>query len=190
MEEVEDSPDFWSGPVQSYNSPIEYRFLTELDWSTNGLLPDCDHKYVSVRTMPPGHVSCWVFPVLLHAGMQSQQTWSRLHPPGSPSDETLGLEIRPSWKPIRNFVIDLLGECGTLVRLKVRVFWDQKYGPRPLRLPKMFAGMINPLSYVVSGMQQCARQLVQHTESWLLSLYSMPGFVYLGLTHYEYFPGR
>ena len=54
MEEVEDSPDFWSGPVQSYNSPVEHRFLIGLDRSINGLLPDCDHKYVSVRTMPPG----------------------------------------------------------------------------------------------------------------------------------------
>ena len=54
MEEVEDSPDFWSGPVQSYNSPVEHRFLIGLDWSINGPLPDCDHKYVSVRTMPPG----------------------------------------------------------------------------------------------------------------------------------------
>ncbi len=54
MEEVEDSPDFWSGPVQSYNSPVEQRFLIGLDRSTNGPLPDCDRKYVSVRTMPPG----------------------------------------------------------------------------------------------------------------------------------------
>ncbi len=57
MEELEDSPDFWSGPVQSYNSPVEHRFLIGLDWSTNGLLPDCDCKYVSVRTMPPGTLS-------------------------------------------------------------------------------------------------------------------------------------
>ncbi len=28
---------------------------------------------------------------------------------------------------------------GSLVRLKVRVFWDRKYGCRPLRVPKMFA---------------------------------------------------
>ena len=42
MEEVEDSPDFWSGLVQSYNSPVELRFLIELYWSTDGLLPDCD----------------------------------------------------------------------------------------------------------------------------------------------------
>ena len=55
MEETEDSPDFWSGPVRSCNSPVEYRFLIGLDWSTNGPLPDCDHKYVSVRTMPPGN---------------------------------------------------------------------------------------------------------------------------------------
>ncbi len=54
MEEVEDSPDFWSGLVQSYNSPVEYRFLIQLDRSANGPLPDCDRKYVSVRTMPPG----------------------------------------------------------------------------------------------------------------------------------------
>ncbi len=54
MEEVGDSPDFWSGPVQSYNSPVEHRFLIGLDRSTNGPLPDCDRKYVSVRTMPPG----------------------------------------------------------------------------------------------------------------------------------------
>ena len=46
MAEVEDSPDFWSGPVQSYNSPVEHRFLIELDWSTNGPLQDCDRKYV------------------------------------------------------------------------------------------------------------------------------------------------
>ncbi len=26
VEEVEDSQDFWSGPVQSYNSPVEHRF--------------------------------------------------------------------------------------------------------------------------------------------------------------------
>ena len=57
LEQVEDSPDFWSGPVQSYNSPVEHRFLIGLDWSTNGLLPDFDHKYVSVRTMPPGIMS-------------------------------------------------------------------------------------------------------------------------------------
>ncbi len=56
MEEVEDSPDFWSGPVQSYNGPVEHRFLIGLDRSTNGLLPECDRKYVSVRTMPPGLV--------------------------------------------------------------------------------------------------------------------------------------
>ncbi len=56
VEEVEDSPDFWSGPVQSYNSPVEHRFLIGLDRSINGPLPDCDRKYVSVRTMPPGVV--------------------------------------------------------------------------------------------------------------------------------------
>ncbi len=38
VEEVEDSPDFWSGPVQSYNCPVEHRFLIGLDWSTNGPL--------------------------------------------------------------------------------------------------------------------------------------------------------
>ncbi len=71
MEEVEDSPDFGSGPVtrsvkyhiyrtlrfesvQSYNSPVEHRFLIGLDQSTNSPLPDCNRKYVSVRTMPPG----------------------------------------------------------------------------------------------------------------------------------------
>ncbi len=54
VEELEDSLDFWSGLVQSYNSPVEHRFLIGLDWSTNGLLLDCDRKYVSVRTMPPG----------------------------------------------------------------------------------------------------------------------------------------
>ena len=54
VEEMEDSPDFWSGPVQSYNSPVEHRFLIGLDRSINSLLPDRDHKYVSVRTMPPG----------------------------------------------------------------------------------------------------------------------------------------
>ncbi len=54
VEEVEDSPDFWSGPVQSHNSPVEHRFLIGLDRSTNGPLPDCDRKYVSVWTMPPG----------------------------------------------------------------------------------------------------------------------------------------
>ncbi len=53
VEEVEDSPER-SGPVQSYNSPVEHRFLIGLDRSTNGPLPDCDRKYVSVRTMPPG----------------------------------------------------------------------------------------------------------------------------------------
>ena len=57
VEQVEDSPDFWSGPVQSYNSPVEYRFLIGLDRSTNGPLPDCGHKYVSVRTMPPGYTA-------------------------------------------------------------------------------------------------------------------------------------
>ncbi len=40
MEEVEDSPDFWSGLVQSYNSPVEHSFLIGLDWSTNGPLPE------------------------------------------------------------------------------------------------------------------------------------------------------
>ncbi len=35
VEEVEDSPDFWSGSVQSYNSPVEHRFLIGPDWSTN-----------------------------------------------------------------------------------------------------------------------------------------------------------
>ncbi len=54
VEEVEDSPDFWSGLVQSYNSPVEHRFLIGLDRSANGPLPDCDRKYVSVWTMPPG----------------------------------------------------------------------------------------------------------------------------------------
>ncbi len=53
---VEDSLDFWSGPVQSYNSPVEDRFLTGMDRSTNGPLPDCDRKYVLVRTMPPGYL--------------------------------------------------------------------------------------------------------------------------------------
>ncbi len=33
-------------------------------------------------------------------------------------------------------------------------------------------------------------QLPSHTESRLLSLYSALGFVYLGWTHYEYFPSR
>ena len=47
--EVEDSLDFWSGPVQSYISPVEHRFLIGLDCSTNGPLPDCDHKYVPVH---------------------------------------------------------------------------------------------------------------------------------------------
>ncbi len=56
MEEVEDSPDFWSGPVQSYNSPVEHRCLIGLDRSTNGPLPDFDRRYVPVRTMPPGSV--------------------------------------------------------------------------------------------------------------------------------------
>ncbi len=54
VEEVEDGPDFWSGPVQSYSSPVQHRFLIGLDRSTKGPLPDCDRKYVSVRTMPPG----------------------------------------------------------------------------------------------------------------------------------------
>ncbi len=54
VEEVEDSPHFWSGPVQSYNSLVEHRFLIGLDRSTNGPLPDCDRKFVSVRTMSPG----------------------------------------------------------------------------------------------------------------------------------------
>ena len=54
VEQVEDSPDFWSEPVQSYISPVEHRFLIGLDQSTNGPLLDCDRKYVSVRTMPPG----------------------------------------------------------------------------------------------------------------------------------------
>ena len=36
VEEVEDSPDFWSALVQSYNSPVEHRFLIGLDWSTKG----------------------------------------------------------------------------------------------------------------------------------------------------------
>ena len=40
--------------VQSYDSPVEHRFLVGLDWSINSPLLDCDHKYVSVRTMPPG----------------------------------------------------------------------------------------------------------------------------------------
>ncbi len=44
-----------SGPVQSYNSPVEHRFLIGQDRSNNGPLLDCDRKYVSVRTMPPGH---------------------------------------------------------------------------------------------------------------------------------------
>ncbi len=44
VEEVEDSQDFWSGPVQSYSTPVEYRFLIGLDRSTNGPLPDCDRK--------------------------------------------------------------------------------------------------------------------------------------------------
>ncbi len=59
VEEVEDSPDFWSGPVQSYNSPVEHRFLIGPDWSNNGPLPDCERKYVSVRTMPPGSPTYW-----------------------------------------------------------------------------------------------------------------------------------
>ncbi len=58
LEGVEDSPDFLSGPVQSYNSPVEHMFLIGLDRSTNGPLPDCDRKYISVRTMPPGEAWC------------------------------------------------------------------------------------------------------------------------------------
>ncbi len=57
MVEVEGSPDFWSGPVQSYNSPVEHRFLIGLDRPTYGPLPDCDRKYVSVWTMPPGFLT-------------------------------------------------------------------------------------------------------------------------------------
>ena len=53
MEEREDSPDFWSGPIQYYNSPVVHRFLIGLHRSTIGPLLDCDRKYVSVRTMPP-----------------------------------------------------------------------------------------------------------------------------------------
>ncbi len=52
MEALQDSPDLSSGPVQSCNSPVEHRFLIGLNRSTSGLLPDCDRKYVSVRTMP------------------------------------------------------------------------------------------------------------------------------------------
>ncbi len=46
MEGVEESLDFWSGPIQSYNSfaVLYNRFLIELDRSTNGPLPDCDGK--------------------------------------------------------------------------------------------------------------------------------------------------
>ena len=44
-EEVEDSSDFWTGLVHSYNSPVEHRLLIGLDRSTNGPLPDCDCKY-------------------------------------------------------------------------------------------------------------------------------------------------
>ncbi len=51
VEEVEDSPD---QSYNMYNSPVEHRFPIELDWSTNGQLPDCDCKYVSVWTMSPG----------------------------------------------------------------------------------------------------------------------------------------
>ena len=47
VEEVEDGPDFWSGPIQSYNSPVEHRFLIGLDWSSNGPLPDCDGASMS-----------------------------------------------------------------------------------------------------------------------------------------------
>ena len=80
VEEVEDSPNFWSGLVQSYNSPVEHRFLIGLDRSTNGPLPDCDCKYVSVRTMPPGTewdmprgmmntccLVCFTLPLVFHA---------------------------------------------------------------------------------------------------------------------------
>ena len=49
VEEGEDSPDFWSRPVQSYDSPVEHSFLIGLDWSTNGPLPDCDRKYIQSR---------------------------------------------------------------------------------------------------------------------------------------------
>ncbi len=38
VDEVEGSPDFWSGPVQSYDSPVEHRFLIGKDRSTNGPL--------------------------------------------------------------------------------------------------------------------------------------------------------
>ncbi len=38
------------------DSPVEHRFLIGMDRSTNGPLPDCDRKYVSVRTMPPGNM--------------------------------------------------------------------------------------------------------------------------------------
>ncbi len=57
VEAVEDSPAFWSGLVQSYNSPVEYRFLIGVDRCTNGPLLDWDRKYVKVQTMPPGKIS-------------------------------------------------------------------------------------------------------------------------------------
>ena len=54
VEKVEDSPDFWSGPVQTYDSSVEHRLLIGLDPSTNGPLTDCDRKYVAPDHMHPG----------------------------------------------------------------------------------------------------------------------------------------
>ena len=61
MEEVEDSPDFGSGLVQSYNSPVEHRFSIGLDWSTNGPLPQVclspDHASWVISTNPSLHLN-------------------------------------------------------------------------------------------------------------------------------------
>ncbi len=56
VEEVEDSPQTF-GPDRSSPITVPHRFFIGLDRSTNGPLPDCDRKYVSVRTMPPGMAS-------------------------------------------------------------------------------------------------------------------------------------
>ncbi len=56
MVKFQRKPGAGDPPLQGlFNSPVHHMFSIGLDRSTNGPLPDCDRKYVLVRTMPPGN---------------------------------------------------------------------------------------------------------------------------------------
>ncbi len=59
MEDEEDSQDFWSGPLQSDNSPVEHRFLIGPARSTNDPLAYYDCKCQSWLCIF-GLETCWL----------------------------------------------------------------------------------------------------------------------------------